>query len=108
MTIHASSTNKKLFLSAVSSEFESYRQLLADDLNRPPLDVAVQEDFIVSGGLTVQKLDDYIKACHGVVHLIGKATGAAPELVAVKNFLTQYPDFADRLPPLAESLKQPD
>src|SRR5882672_1199875 len=100
MTTHISST-KKLFLSAVSSEFESYRRLLADDLKRPTLDVAVQEDFVVSGGLTLQKLDDYIKACHGVVHLIGKATGAVSERVAVKTLLTQYPDFAEKLPPLA-------
>jgi len=49
------STNKKLFLSAVSSEFESYRRLLADDLKRPTLDVAVQEDFVVSGGSTLEK-----------------------------------------------------
>lgn len=100
--------NKKLFLSAVSSEFESHRQLLAGDLKRPALDVAVQEDFIVSGGSTLRKLDDYIKACHGVVHLIGKATGAAPEPVAVKDLLTQYPDFPDRLPALSDNLKQPD
>ena len=41
--------NKKLFLSAVSSEFIAYRTLLAQDLKRPNLDVAVQEDFIVTG-----------------------------------------------------------
>ena len=50
--------------------------VLAGDLKRPTLDVAVQEDFGVGGGLTLEKLDDYIKACDGVVHLIGKATGA--------------------------------
>src|SRR6185503_1659931 len=66
------------------------------------------EDFIVSGGSTLQKLDEYIKACDGVVHLIGKATGAVPETVAVQDLLTQYPDFAQRLAPLAESLKQSD
>jgi hypothetical protein len=101
-------SNKKLFLSAVSSEFESYRRLLANDLKRPTLDVAVQDDFVVSGGSTLQKLDDYIKACQGVVHLIGKATGAAPEPVAVNALLAQYPDFAEKLPALAERLKQPD
>jgi hypothetical protein len=100
--------NKKLFLSAVSSEFESYRQLLAGDLKRPTLDVAVQEDFIVSGGSTLQKLDDYIRACDGVVHVIGKATGATVEVVAVRSLLERYPDFAERLPPLTDSLKQPD
>lgn len=108
MTIQSSSANKKLFLSAVSSEFESYLQLLAGDLKRPALDVAVQEDFVVSGGSTLQKLDDYVKACHGVVHLIGKATGATPEVVTVQSLLTQYPDFAERLPALSDSLKQPD
>jgi hypothetical protein len=93
--------NKKLFLSAVSSEFESYRRLLAGDLKRPTLEVAVQEDFLVTGGSTLQKLDDYIRACDGVVHLIGKATGAAPEAVAVQDLLLRYPDFATRLPSLA-------
>ena len=34
-------TNKKLFLSAVSSEFLAYRELLTQDLKRPTLDVAV-------------------------------------------------------------------
>src|SRR5205823_6185240 len=93
---------------AVSSEFESYRQLLAGDLKRPALDVAVQEDFVVAGETTLQKLDDYIKACHGVVHLIGKATGVTPEVLAVQSLLTQYPDFAERLPALTDSMKQPD
>src|SRR4026209_825952 len=102
------SSNKKLFLSAVSSEFESHRRLLADDLKRPTLDVAVQEDFVVSGGSTLAKLDDYIKACDGVVHLIGKATGAVPEALSENDLLARYPEFAQRLPPLADNLKQSD
>jgi tetratricopeptide (TPR) repeat protein len=103
-----SHAHRKLFLSAVSSEFELYRRLLMNDLKRPTLDVAVQEDFVVTGGSTLQKLDDYIKACDGIVHLIGKATGAAPEPIAVRKFLEQYPDFAAKLPALADSLKEPD
>ena len=63
---------------------------------------------MVSGGSTLGKLDDYIKACDGVVHLIGKATGAVPEAVAVNDLLARYPDFAQRLPQLADSLKQSD
>ena len=58
--------NKKLFLSAVSSEFISYRNLLAADLKRPNLDVAVQEDFVVTGGKTLEKLDSYIRQCDAV------------------------------------------
>lgn len=50
------SGNKKLFLSAVSSEFSSYRELLTGDLRRPNLDVAVQEDFGVAGGKTLEKV----------------------------------------------------
>jgi NACHT domain-containing protein len=100
--------NKKLFLSAVSGEFGAHRRLLAGDLKRPTLEVAVQEDFLVGGGTTLQKLDDYIKACDGVVHLIGEAAGAVPEAVAVRELLTSYPDFGERLPSLADGLKQAD
>ena len=100
--------NKKLFLSAVSNEFESYRSLLAGDLKRPNLDVAVQEDFITTDGTTLSKLDTYIRACDGVVHLIGKSVGAIPEPVAVAGILQQYPDLANKLPMLADTLSQPD
>jgi len=99
--------NKKLFLSAVSSEFAPCRNLLAGDLKRPSLDVAVQEDFGVLGRTTLEKLDTYIRHCHGVIHLIGKATGAVPEEPAVAALLAAYPDFARRLPALAESLRKP-
>lgn len=98
--------NKKLFLSAVSREFLAYRTLLTGDLKRPTLDVAVQEDFIVTGGSTLAKLDDYIAACDGVIHLIGKATGAGPEEPAVAALLQKYPDFAAKLPPLASALSK--
>jgi hypothetical protein len=99
--------NKKLFLSAVSSEFMSYRNLLAGDLKRPNLDVAVQEDFIVTGGSTLEKLDDYIRHCDGVIHLIGKATGGVPEEPAVAALLARYPDFGTQVAPLAEHLHKP-
>ncbi len=99
--------NRKLFLSAVSSEFLAYRELLAKDLKRPTLDVAVQEDFIVTDGTTLEKLDRYIRACHGIVHLVGKAAGAVPEERAVAALPARHPDFAARLPPLAARLAKP-
>ena len=101
------SGNKKLFLSAVSSEFLSYRELLKSYLKRPALDVAEQEDFMVSGGSTLAKLDGYICACDGIIHLIGKATGAMPEEIAVAGLLKKYPNFAAELPPLAPLLSKP-
>ncbi|HEX7677074.1 MAG TPA: tetratricopeptide repeat protein, partial [Thermoanaerobaculia bacterium] len=99
--------NKKLFLSAVSREFLAYRKLLTGDLKRPALDVAVQEDFIVTGGSTLAKLDDYIRACDGIIHLIGKATGEPPEEPAVAALLQKYPDLGTKLPPLASVLSKP-
>jgi len=101
-------SGKKLFLSAVSSEFVSYRNLLAADLKRPDLDVAVQEDFVVTGGKTLEKLDTYIRHCDAVIHLIGKAAGAVPEEPAVAALLAKYPDLGARLPSLAEDLRKPE
>ncbi len=98
----------RLYISAVSSEFVAYRQLLATELKRRNLEVFVQEDFIASGGSTLQKLDDYIKNSDCVIHLIGKAAGVGPDAAAVKALLAQYPDFANRLSPLAEALLKPD
>jgi tetratricopeptide (TPR) repeat protein len=105
---HPMNHSKKLFLSAVSSEFAAYRQLLAGDLKRPTLDVAVQEDFVVTGGSTLEKLDDYIGTCDGMIHLVGKATGSMPEEHAVAALLARYPNFAAKLPPsLAGHLTRP-
>jgi hypothetical protein len=100
-------TRKKLFLSAVSSEFISYMTLLAGDLKRPNLDVAVQADFIVTGQSTLEKLDEYIRHCDAVIHLIGKGTGSMPPEPAVAALRAKYPDLGGRLPPLADCLQQP-
>jgi hypothetical protein len=94
----------KLFLSTVSAEFRSYREWLRHGLTRPNVEVKVQEDFIVSGNETLEMLDDYIKACDGVIHLVGDMTGSpaeAPSLTVIKE---RYPDLAARLP-LAEFLQ---
>jgi len=101
------SGNKKLFLSAVKREFIAYRELLAKDLARAGLDVAMQEDFIVTGGSTLAKLDGYIRSCDGVVHLVGKATGSPPEEPALAALVMRYPDFAIKVPSLAPYLSQP-
>jgi hypothetical protein len=96
--------HRRLFLSCATSEFGSYRELLTGDLKRPTLEVKVQEDFVVSGGTTLEKLDEYIRACDGVIHLVGDMTGSIPEAPAVERLLKRYPDFTDRLKPLAPAL----
>ena len=96
----------QLFLSTVSAEFLSYREILRQRLTRSNVEVKVQEDFIVTGNETLEMLDEYIKGCDGVIHLVGDMAGAtakAPSVTAIKQC---YPDLATHLP-LAEFL-QPD
>ena len=90
----------QLFLSTVSAEFRSYREALRRPLTRPNVSVAVQEDFIPTGTETLDKLDDYIRACHAVIHLVGDMTGALAQPLAVASIHARYPDLPDRLPPL--------
>ena len=94
----------QVFLSTVSAEFRSYRDALRHDLARPNVAVAVQEDFIVTGTETLDMLDDYIRQCDAVIHLVGDMTGApaqAPSLTVVRD---RYPDLGEKLPPLAPFL----
>ena len=102
-----SSVHKKVFLSVVTNEFASGRALLAANLKLPNLDVAVQKDFIVSGGKTLAKLDDYIQQCDAVIHVIGLATGSIPGEPAVATWLGLHRDATDRLPFLADALRNP-
>ena len=46
-----------VFLSTVSDEFRSYRELLVHDLTRQNVAIKVQEDFKELGGTTLEKLD---------------------------------------------------
>jgi len=97
----------KIFLSTVSAEFRCYREALRHSLDRPNLTVKVQEDFIATGTETLIKLDDYIRECDAVVHLVGDMSGAsalAPSVTAIRD---RYPDFATRLP-MVEPYLKPD
>ena len=68
--------NVQIFLSTVSAEFRSYRDALRQDLDRPNVTVKVQEDFIATGTETLEMLDEYIRQCDAVIHLVGNMTGA--------------------------------
>jgi tetratricopeptide (TPR) repeat protein len=94
----------RIFLPAVSSEFRSYRDRLAEKLRRPNLSVHVQEDFIATGTETLDKLDDYIRECEAVIHFVGDMMGAMASPSAVVAIKNRYPDLATRLTPLAETL----
>jgi hypothetical protein len=94
----------RIFLSTVSSEFRSYRDLLAADLKGPNLEVTFQDDFINLGLTTLEKLDEYIRNCNAVIHLVGDAVGAFAPEAAAQKLMEHYPDFLKRLPVLKETL----
>jgi hypothetical protein len=95
----------QIFLSAVSAEFRSYRDTLRHDLTRPNFSVAVQEDFIVTGTETLDMLDDYLRQCDAVIHLVGDMTGALAQAPSLTMIRSRYPDLGERLPPLAPCLQ---
>ncbi|MDQ6867819.1 MAG: DUF4062 domain-containing protein [Pseudomonadota bacterium] len=96
----------RLFLSAVSDEFRAYRDQLRGDLTRHNVEVKVQEDFKDLGGVTLEKLDDYIKACDAVVHLVGDMTGADAKKFSTKAILGKYPDLPGKFSTFGEALAQ--
>lgn len=87
-------------MSAVSAEFRNYRDSLRHDLDRPNFTVKVQEDFISTGGVTLDKLDDYVLQCDAVIHLIGDMTGGMALESSVAIIRQRYPDFVSRFPML--------
>jgi TolB-like protein len=95
----------RLFLSAVTDEFRSYRDALRGKLTRPNVTVQVQEDFIAAGEDTLAKLDHYIANCDAVIHLAGDMTGAWADDAARRQLKARYADLGDRLPPLAAALE---
>src|SRR6266404_4555120 len=96
----------KIFLSTVSDEFRDYRDQLRHDLTRHNVEVKVQEDFKDLGGVTLDKLDIYIRSCDAVVHLVGDMTGAAAKSPSTHAVIAKYSDIAERLPPLRGPLEK--
>ncbi len=97
----------QIFLSTVSAEFRSYRDALRRYLTRPNVSVAVQEDFVATGTETLDMLDDYIRQCNAVIHLVGDMTGALAQAPSLNLIRGRYADLGEKLPPLAPFL-QPD
>jgi Domain of unknown function (DUF4062) len=81
----------RLFISAVSSEFEQARDLLAASLRAREMDIAVQGDFRQHDDTTLHKLHDYIRDCQAVVCIIGSRSGAMPPPEAAAPFAHVLP-----------------
>lgn len=86
----------QIFISCVTAEFGAYRADIARYLRRA-CEVKIQEDFIQVPEDTIQKLNDYIRQCDAVVHLIGEGTGAPADAQAVATFLRSEKSFAKKM-----------
>ncbi len=99
-----------LFISAVSEEFRTWREFLRQKLIVREVQVQTQEILIPSGLPTLFTLDDYIKNCDVVIHLVGKRTGredgsSVPGGERVREFIEQrYPQLPQRLGVLEDYL----
>jgi hypothetical protein len=98
----------RVFISCVSDEFEKpgarfpgFRSALRDHLSRADCEVKVQKDFRQEGRmLTVAKLDDYIRKCKAVIHLVGARPGATAGAREVAEYLEAEPAFLEKYPDL--------
>ncbi len=102
--IAAAAMGISVFISTVSDEFRFYRDQLKDDLERHNVHVKTQENFKDLGDATLDKLDEYIRHCDAVVHLVGEMCGSAPGEREQAALLRNYPDLPNDLPPLAVAL----
>jgi hypothetical protein len=94
-----------VFISCVSAEFRSYRNALRTTLTNSIHEIKVQEDFSGSGGLLLEKLDDYIRSCDAIIHLIGEDSGWLATAAEVETILARYPDFTTKLPQFADDVE---
>jgi hypothetical protein len=98
----------RVFLSCVSGEFNTvdhpYRNEMYRVLRRGHRrEVRVQEDFSEHHDTLLNQLDQYIKSCTSVIHLIGDVNGSIPskaqvtQLLKDPQFLADYPDLRGAL-----------
>lgn len=85
--------SQRIFLSLVSTEFRSYRELLAKDIERTGVEVSTQEKWGTVGTTTLEKLDTHLAKCDAVIHVVGDGLGFAPPAAAVDALLAKHEDF---------------
>jgi hypothetical protein len=91
----------RVFISCVSDEFRSYRNALRQVLTARNIEIHVQEDFTDGGGTLLAKLDDYLRCCDALIHLVGDGTGNLAKPAEVRDLLRRHPDLPTALRELA-------
>ena len=83
----------RVFLSAVTSEFGTARDAVANDLQARDIGLRVQRSFRQEPGADtlLRLLHDYIRDCDAVVCVIGARSGACPSPAAAAEFGTVLP-----------------
>ena len=85
--------------------FLAFVPRFASYLTAADCEVKVQEDFRQEGNLlTVAKLDDYIRRCEAVIHIIGAKPGWLAETNEVAEYLQAEPNFLANYPALRAAL----
>lgn len=95
---------KRIFISCVTSELGQLREELRRYLARADCDVKVQEDFYQSDVDLIEKLNEYIRSCAAVIHLVGGKAGTVAEPRPVREYLRSVTNFLEEEPELRAAL----
>lgn len=85
---------RRVFVSAVTIEFESARSAIADRLQRAGVEVREQQNFRHDSGAEtlLRKLDKYIRRCHAIYAIVGSERGSVPPAEEADAFAHLLPD----------------
>ena len=83
----------RIFISAVTSEFGTSRQLVANVLSRLGYDPVWQDIFGTEPGDLRQVLREQIDDCDGLIQLVGRGYGAEPPTVDAEFGRVSYTQF---------------
>lgn len=91
-----------IFVSAVTDEFESYRKAIVEYGSRQQYRFVDQQDLVHNGRTTLCMLDDNIKTCNVVIHLLGERNGredgsSVPPLIERHQLFARYPSLLSTL-----------
>jgi Domain of unknown function (DUF4062) len=79
-----------ILISCVTDEFKDHRTILDTYLRRAKLETVIQEHFGQEAVDTLEKLDNRIKECDAVVHLIGEKSGSVAAPQQVRRLLARF------------------
>jgi tetratricopeptide (TPR) repeat protein len=98
--------NRRIFLSAASSEYKDQRLALDATLRRANFDCELQEIFPQTASDTVRKLSDLIKRSTLLIHIVGHLPGSVADERAVIDLLSDIPpdQFLAHEPKLRKAL----